>query len=1151
MMQKLLQTTLFITLIVLSCRVHAQETVYIPDTNFKSALLANSQINTNEDDEIQVSEAETHNTVIKIDITAYGDPEISDLTGLEAFINVKTISFRGHPVEEIDLSNLAALRIIDLSYTDISSIDVSNNSNLIKITAVGSELTDLDISNNPEIEYVNVSKSKILEATFVSESLEKLYINSNAYIEFGDTFDDRTYYDMIFLDVSGAPNLKVLNATQNGLSHIDLSSNTELVEVDLSDNPLDGEMDFSANTKLVELNIKSTGITSLDVSNNIYLEKLIAFGSSLISLDLSGNPGLTVLTLNYCHNLENIDLRNGSNENLAAFSVYQTNLICVAVDDPAYFEENFPWSYLTYSTNCEDVLEDVVYIPDPDFKAILLGSYYNRNDDHEIQVAEAEDWGHRIIAQSNEIEDFTGIEAFVNLTELVINNNPVDSINLSTLTKLRTFSAYNTDLTSLDVSNNSKLTSLHVVGAAIKSIDLDNNPNLRTVELQQNALQYIDLSASSALYEVKLSNNDLDSIKIGTQPGLRRLSLSNNNLTSLDISKATSIIDVTANNNQLASITLPEGTIGSLVLNNNNFTTFEPEANIGLLNLANNHLTSLDFSNTTALHYLIARNNDLAYLNIRNGNEDLDYLEAYNNELTCITVNDIDYAYINWYDDVDEGVGFSTDCSTGVEEPHFVEIPDANFKAALLADQNININGDSEIQVAEAEATNSIEVAYEQIQDLTGIEAFINLESLLIGNNELTSLDLRANTKLAYVQAEGNMLDDVTFADFPDLDYLRLSNNGLLQVTLTNLPNIRSLYLQDNNLVEVDVSGMSSLRNLYVHNNELEVLNTKGVIPSLTNFSAVNNAAGLCIQLDDPRQGEYRWSDDIDEDANFALDCSVPDGPVVNFTDSTLKAILVDTWYVNLNSDNEIQVYEAEKFTGQLIATNADITSTRGIEAFINVTTIKVQYNQLNTIDVSSNTKLKKLHVQGNNLITLDLAANVELDLIRAQDNQLTSLDLSTHSRLEYLEVQNNELVSLNIHNGNNDEIYQFDATNNPYLTCVEVDDPSAFEAEWGGNVDPGASFSTDCDGSSSRVAEGSNPFETSTWKAYPNPTTGKLNISQIESIDVVEVYDVSGRKATVSIKDGQLDLSHLRAGTYLLKATRAGHSETRRIVKK
>ena len=78
-----------------------------------------------------------------------------------------------------------------------------------------------------------------------------------------------------------------------------------------------------------------------------------------------------------------------------------------------------------------------------------------------------------------------------------------------------------------------------------------------------------------------------------------------------------------------------------------------------------------------------------------------------------------------------------------------VYIPDANFKTYLVGNTAINTNGDNEIQLSEATIFNgSINCYSQNISDLTGIEAFTNLNSLNVNNNQLTSLDLSNNTAL-------------------------------------------------------------------------------------------------------------------------------------------------------------------------------------------------------------------------------------------------------------------------------------------------------------------------------------------------------------------------------------------------------------------
>ena len=78
-----------------------------------------------------------------------------------------------------------------------------------------------------------------------------------------------------------------------------------------------------------------------------------------------------------------------------------------------------------------------------------------------------------------------------------------------------------------------------------------------------------------------------------------------------------------------------------------------------------------------------------------------------------------------------------------------VNIPDANFKAALVDNASINTNMDAEIQVSEASVFNgAINVSQLNITDLTGIETFVALDSLDCSLNQIAALNLSACTSL-------------------------------------------------------------------------------------------------------------------------------------------------------------------------------------------------------------------------------------------------------------------------------------------------------------------------------------------------------------------------------------------------------------------
>ena len=83
-----------------------------------------------------------------------------------------------------------------------------------------------------------------------------------------------------------------------------------------------------------------------------------------------------------------------------------------------------------------------------------------------------------------------------------------------------------------------------------------------------------------------------------------------------------------------------------------------------------------------------------------------------------------------------------------------IEIPDVNFKAYLL--ENFDKNNDGNISQSEAKAVKEIDCSNKNIADLTGIQHFINLESLDCSDNKLDDIELQDNLKLNKLACKGN-----------------------------------------------------------------------------------------------------------------------------------------------------------------------------------------------------------------------------------------------------------------------------------------------------------------------------------------------------------------------------------------------------------
>jgi len=116
-----------------------------------------------------------------------------------------------------------------------------------------------------------------------------------------------------------------------------------------------------------------------------------------------------------------------------------------------------------------------------------------------------------------------------------------------------------------------------------------------------------------------------------------------------------------------------------------------------------------------------------------------------------------------------------------------VYIPDANFKAYLVANASINTDGNTEISTIEAKSyTGSINAASRNISDLTGIEVFLNITGLRVGTNNLTKLDVSNNTKLVLLACPSNQLHELDVTNNTALQSLNCSYNNLRYLNIKN-----------------------------------------------------------------------------------------------------------------------------------------------------------------------------------------------------------------------------------------------------------------------------------------------------------------------------------------------------------------------------
>ncbi|CAL2083425.1 leucine-rich repeat domain-containing protein [Tenacibaculum sp. 190524A02b] len=163
----------------------------------------------------------------------------------------------------------------------------------------------------------------------------------------------------------------------------------------------------------------------------------------------------------------------------------------------------------------------------------------------------------------------------------------------------------------------------------------------------------------------------------------------------------------------------------------------------------------------------------------------------------------------------------------------------------------------------------------------------------------------------------------------------------------------------------------------------------------------------------------------------------------VTFNDSNFKSSLVANSQINTNNDSEIQVSEANAFSGSIDVSNKNISDLTGIEFFTNAISLACYSNQLTSLDLSKNTKLQYLYCYSNQLTSIDVTKNTGLVTFYCYNNDLTSIDISNNLSLKYFDCSSNNITTLDVSkNTSLSKIYchtnklsEIDVTNNSKLS--------------------------------------------------------------------------------------------------------------------
>jgi len=296
-------------------------------------------------------------------------------------------------------------------------------------------------------------------------------------------------------------------------------------------------------------------------------------------------------------------------------------------------------------------------------------------------------------------------------------------------------------------------------------------------------------------------------------------------------------------------------------------------------------------------------------------------------------------------------------------------IPDAAFEQKLIAlgiDSDGLVNG--QILNSDAASVILLDIDSSNITDLTGIAAFVNLDTLTCHANNLTTLDLSANTTLIYLSCGGNNLASLDVSMNTALTELLCWNNHLTTLDFSANTALVNLYCPNNNLVTLNVSTNAALEELSCSDNNLTTLDLSGC-SSLDDLNCINNNLAM-------------------------LDISTNTGLVY------LQC--AGNSFTNLDASNHLVLRHIE------CANNNNLT-TLNVSGCTSLGYLGCYNTSLTDLDISSNVHLDFLYCDNANLTYLDASSNLGLSVLSCMNNNLAHLDLTNHQNTGSLRCQGNE----------------------------------------------------------------------------------------------------------------------------------------------
>ena len=532
-----------------------------------------------------------------------------------------------------------------------------------------------------------------------------------------------------------------------------------------------------------------------------------------------------------------------------------------------------------------------------------------------------------------------------------------------------------------------------------------------------------------------------------------------------------------------------------LAFNNDSLTTIDVSKNTQLVELecSRNYLTSLDVSHNTKLTFLNCFDNKLTSLDINN-NKELNKLYYFNNPFTTATLDDI-------YCSLPDRKGKTP----GIIRPYSGD--SSKNKDIVLATNGSNATSKNwKIQD---------HASWKEMTGFTGTHqcgggSGVNMERYItfaVKKGAKIEIDFAAdeeNTPVKIVSGTTDQTITVGVDWVGSMDYV--AGDG----TMTVYGNVRRVDCNENkgNITALDASHNVPLAYINCDNNSISSLN----VSKNTQLSALYCSDNSLATLDVSNNGQLEY---------------------LNCYNNKLTQL-------DLKNNTKLTFLNCGKNT----LSSLDLSKN---------TQLSILYcndNKLTSLSIDHNILLKSFGCNNNLLSALDVSKNTQLDILYCYTNRLTKLDVSKNTQLKRLYCHTNNFTTAAL-----DDIYcslpdrkgQTEGQIQPLTNASSADKSKVLATNGSNAIAKGWKIqyfekNTDITGfTGTHQCGGSTSIDEAkglpALAVYPNPVKDVLNIATDKPIHSIRIYNVYGTEVAHANDANSIDLSHLPAGVYMVRA--------------